>query len=938
MNKRSFCRFSIVIIAILIVLTGCKKSSDKQLSIEFEKYILPNGLEVVLHQDKSDPIVSTAIMYHVGSSREEKGKTGFAHLFEHMLFQESENVPQDQFFQKIQNAGGTLNGFTSNDVTTYYEVVPKNALELVLWMESDRMGFFINTVTQPAFAVQQNVVQNEKRQRVDNIPYGHTEYVIDKNLFPQGHPYNWQVIGEMADLQKATVDDVRAFYDQFYGPNNATLVIAGDFDKDTVKVLVEKYFAEIQPHGLAPAREPMLVKLDTTKRLYHEDNFATVPEITMVWPTPEEYNKDSYALMYLAHILSEGKKAPLYKVLIKDKNLTSEVNAYNYAMELAGKFTISMRANETHTLAELEEGIKEAFVLFEEEGITQKDIDRIRALIETQFYNGINNVFMKSLQLAFYNTFKDDPGYIEKDLENAKSVSVSDVMAVYNTYIKEKPFVVTSFVPRGKTSLMAQNSLPAGVTEEDITQSTSVEITEQALSDSIKKTPSLIDRSKEPPVGTDPYIKIPQIWSAQLENGLKVKGIKYTELPMVSFELAIDGGFLLDDTTNLGAANLITDMLIEGTKNKTPEQLEEEIELLGASINWYTTREEIVVNASCLSRNFNNTMALVEEMLLQPRWDSLQFELAKTRTINQIEQREADPQYLATNAFYKLIYGNSHIFSREVSGTKSSVAKLKLDDLKAFYEKNFSPSISRFNVAGNVTQEEVLGALASLDKNWETKQVDFPEYSIVTKPQSSRIFFIDVPGAKQSVIMAGNLSIPRTNPEYYALTVMNYKLGGSFTSFLNMILREEKGYTYGARSSFSEMKNPAPFYASSSVRSDATSESVNIFKTTFDSYRNGISDEDLTFTRNSLIKSNLRRFETINNLLSMLSSVSKYNLPENYVLEEENVVRNMTSEQHKQLAQEYIKPDQMIYVIAGDAATQMSPLEKAGLGKPVLLN
>jgi len=937
MTKKNLFHLSSALLALLLIFSGCSKSKDKKLSIEFEKYTLPNGLEVVLHQDKSDPIVSTAIMYHVGSSREESGKTGFAHLFEHMLFQESEDIPQDQFFRKIQNVGGTLNGFTSNDITTYFEVVPKNALELILWMESDRMGFFINTVTQNAFAVQQNVVQNEKRQGVDNVPYGHTEYVIDKNLFPQGHPYSWQVIGEMADLQKATVEDVKAFYNNFYGPNNATLVLAGDFEIDSVKPLIEKYFGEIKSHGEVPQRSAMPVALQESKRLFHEDNFATVPELTMVWPSVEEYSKDAYALNFLARILAEGKKAPLYKVLVKEKQLTSEVNAYNYAMELTGKFTISMRANEGHSLAELEKGVEEAMQLFEKEGITQKDVDRIKALIETDFYNGINNVFMKSLQLAFYNTFKGDPGFIEKDIENTKAVTISDITHVYDTYIKGKPCIVTSFVPKGQTTLMAENSVNAGIVEENISEAPQVEIKTSAESEPVQKTPSAIDRSREPVVGSDPSVVVPAIWEAKLSNGLKVRGIQHDELPMVSFELAIDGGFFLDDTSNPGAANLITDVMIEGTQHKTPEQLEEEIELLGASINWYTTREEIVVSANCLSRNFTKTLALVEEMLLQPRWDKEQFELARVRTINQLEQAQADPQYLASNAIYKLLYGDKHIFATNIAGTKESAARVSLENLKSFYEKNFSPSVSRFNIAGNVTRDEVIEALASIESNWKDKPVAFPAYATPAAPERSKIYFIDVPGAKQSVIFAGRLSIPRTNPEFYDLTVMNYKLGGSFSGILNMILREEKGFTYGARSYFSEMKNPAPFLASSSVRSDATFESVSIYKNAMEKYREGISDDDLLFTKNSLIKSNMRRFETIGSLLSMISSISKYNLPDDYVLNEENIVRNMTLERHKQLAQQYINPDQMIYVVAGDAATQLKPLAKIGFGEPVLL-
>ena len=385
-----------------------KKSSEKtqtKLSIDFEKYQLENGLDVVLHQDKSDPIVSLAIQYGVGSNREKTGRTGFAHLFEHMLFQESENVPQDQFFKKIQDAGGTLNGGTWKDGTIYYEIVPNNALETVLWLESDRMGFLINTVTESAFYNQQEVVQNEKRQRVDNNPYGHTSWVIDKNLYPEGHPYNWQVIGELVDLQNATIDDVREFYNSYYGPNNATLVLAGDFETEDAKALIKKYFGEINPKEEVAKLEPQPVTLSKTKRLFHEDNFATAPQLNMVWPTPQQYKEDAYALDFLAELISNGKKAPLYQVLVKDKNLTSRTTAYNNSQELAGEFYITITANNGVNLNEVETGIFEAFKILEIEGVSDRDIERIKSGLETNFYNGIGSVLGKSFQLAQYNVF-----------------------------------------------------------------------------------------------------------------------------------------------------------------------------------------------------------------------------------------------------------------------------------------------------------------------------------------------------------------------------------------------------------------------------------------------------------------------------------------------------------------------------------------------------
>jgi zinc protease len=923
-------------ILTLTLVSGCSKDKDS-LSIQYEKYTLPNGLQVVLHLDKSDPIVSTAIMYHVGSSREEKGKTGFAHLFEHMLFQESENIPQDQFFRKIQNAGGTLNGFTTNDITTYFEVVPKNALELILWMESDRMGYFINTVTQKAFAVQQNVVQNEKRQGVDNQPYGHRDYVIDKNIFPPDHPYSWQVIGEMEDLRNATAEDVKSFYRKFYGPNNATLVLAGDFHPDSAKALISKYFGEIGKRGEVSLRPPMNVTLDTTKRVFHEDNFANMPEITMVWPVVEQYNKDAYALTYLAKILSEGKKAPLYKVLIKEKQLTSEITSYNDTYELAGKFLISMKANEGHSLDELEKGVYEAFDRFEKEGITHQDVDRVRAMIETDFYSGLNSVFNKSLQLAFYNTFKNDPGYIEKDLAGYKAVTLEDVKMAYTKYIQGKPCVITSFVPKGKTNLIVSNSVPANVMEEKIEEAVQVAIEQGEGTDSIPKTPSLIDRSKEPVPGPDPSVTLPRIWKSELKDGIEVKGIEQSELPLVTFNVVLDGGFFLDDTAKPGVANMVAVLLKEGTRTKTPEQLEEEIELLGANIWINANLEEIVINVNTLSRNYEKTLALVEEMLMEPRWDSEQFSLAKIRTINELTQQAAEPNYIASNTMNRLLYGEQHIFSRNRKGTPASVNAITLDDLKQYYEKNFSPTLARFNIAGNVTQDQVIASLASLEQKWQAKQVAFPQYAIPAPQDKPSLYFVDVPGSKQSVIQAGYLALSRKDPDYYPATVMNYKFGGSFSGILNMILREEKGFTYGARSYFNELKNPASFIASSSVRSDATLESLTIFKTEMEKYRMGISEANLEFTKNALLKSNTRRFETLNSLLGMLSSIGKYDLPADYILQEEEIVRTMSQDRLKALAEKYMVPDRMVYLIVGDAATQLKDIEKAGLGKPEVI-
>jgi len=931
--------FIFILITVFVSLISCSTSekSDEKLSVPYEQYQLGNGLNVILHQDKSDPIVAVAIMYHVGSNREVPGKTGFAHLFEHMMFQQSENVGQDQFFKKIQSAGGTLNGGTGNDQTIYYEVVPRNALEMVLWMESDRMGYLENTVTQSAFANQQNVVQNEKRQSYDNRPYGYNSWLIAKNLYPEGHPYSWTVIGEMEDLFNATVDDVKAFHSKFYVPNNTTVVLAGDFESEDVKPLVEKYFGEIPAGEKVEDMEPQRVTLAETKKLYHEDNFAKTPQLTMIWPTVEEFSDDSYALNLLSQVLGSGKKSPFYRIIVKDKKLAPRAGVYNGAMELAGQFTVSVNANAGTSLADVENAVFDAFKLFEEEGITEKDLEKHKAGLETQFYNGISSVLDKSFQLAMYSEFTGSPSYIEQDIEKIKAVTIDDVNRVYEQYIKGKPYLATSFVPKGQVDLIAANSVDAGIEEENVSNATEVDQTAIAEEEVIEKTPASFDRSVEPAKGPEPEITVPGVWTDETANGIKVYGIEQDELPLIQYSILIDGGHILEPKEKAGVANFLASMLTEGTATKTPEELEEEIDLLGANINVYSGTENMGVTVNCLTRNYEKTLALVEEMLLQPRWDEEQFDLIKLRMINNIKRNQASPDYLAMLAFDKLVYGEDNILSVPGTGTIESIESITMDDLKDFYSKALSPSVARMHVVGKINQERVMSGLGDLVANWKPVDIVFPTIDVPQLPEKSTIYFVDVPGAKQSVINIGHYAIPRTSDDFEPATVINYKLGGSFNGIVNLILREEKGYTYGARTNFSGGKNYGTFEASSSVRTSATEESVQIFKDEIEKYRNGISDEDLQFTKDALIKSNARGFETLRSLHSMLVNISAYDLPFDYVKREEAFIKSLTPEMHKELAQRLINPDHMYYVVVGDAETQLPALKSVGLGDPVLM-
>lgn len=925
------------IILISVLFIGCDKQSS-ELKIENEKYTLENGLQVILHKDKSDPIVAVAVLYHVGSNREVKGRTGFAHLFEHIMFQESQHIPQDQFFKKIQNAGGTLNGGTWNDGTIYFQVVPNNSLEMVLWMESDRMGFLLSTVTQEAFMNQQSVVQNEKRQRVDNEPYGHTSYLINKLLYPEDHPYNWQTIGEMEDLRNATLADVHEFFKKWYGPNNATLVIAGDFDNEQTKNLVEKYFGEIQRREEVKPLDPMPVQVDKTRKAYHEDNFAKSPELNIVFPTPQQFTKDDYALQFFGELFAQSKKSPLYKVVVEEKKLAPSVNAYQNSQELTGEFTITIRAFPDKSLDEVEQAVMEAFKRFDNEGFTEKDLSRVKAKIETQFYNQISSVLGKSFQLASYNTFTGSPDFITTDLQNLLSVTKEDIMDAYDKYIKGKPYVATSFVPKGNVQLVAANSEKYPIVEEKLEEQSKVSSSAGAEEIKVDKIESAFDRSIEPPAGPDPLLNLPAIWKDELSNGLRIYGIEQNELPLINFSVSIRGGLLLDEINKVGIANLMSDIMMEGTKNKTPIELEEAIDDLGASIRMYTTKESIVIDANCLSSKFYEVYSLVEEILFEPRWDEKEFERIKRETIERINRSKADPSAVASSVFDRLIYGDQNIFSKNLSGTEETVNSITINDLKKFYSSYFVPNLTVITIVGDISDDKAVSTFQSLELKWKKKEVEMKEFPLPKMEQTAKIYFVDIPDAKQSVIRIGNLSMKYNDPDYYPATVMNYKLGGSFTGNVNLILREEKGYTYGARTSFNGSLYPGNFVATSSVSSSATLESVQIFINEMKKYQGGIPDSDLEFTKNSLVRSNARAFETLGALRGMLNNIATYNLSFDYVKQREDIVRNFKQDDLKALAQKYIQPERMTYLIIGDAKTQLEPLKQLGLGTPILLD
>ncbi|PTM13049.1 MAG: peptidase M16 [Bacteroidetes bacterium] len=933
-----------LLLAVLFSCWSCTHPTEvvqqeKTLNINTEKFTLDNGLQVVFHLDRSDPVVAVALTAHVGSAREKAGRTGFAHLFEHLLFLESENLGKGGLDKLSARVGGSgANGSTNRDRTNYYQTVPADALEKMLWAEADKLGFFINTVSEEVLAKEKQVVKNEKRQSYDNQPYGFTQLVIDENLYPADHPYHWQVIGSLEDLQNATLADVKEFFNRWYVPNNVTLSVSGDFDPAQAKEWINKYFGEIKAGPAIPAVEKQPVMLTETKKLYHEDNFARLPELTLTWPGSYLYHPDAFALDILTQYLAVGKKAPLYKTLVAQKQLTADIDFYSDDAELTGQISLAVRAYENTPLDSVQAAVFETFAAFEQAGISAVDLARIQAGREVRFYNGISSVLGKGFQLAQYNIFTGDPDFINQYVANIKAVTAADVMRVYQQYIKDKAYVATSFVPVGQKDLALAGSAKAAIVEEAIVQGAEEQF-DASLAATYEKTPSSFDRTVEPPSGKTPEISAPAIWKDNLANGLRVLGIYSDEVPMVQFTLRIAGGLFLDDPARVGVANLLAEMLTKGTTTKTAEELEEAIQKLGAVINVRASDEDLTISGSTLSRNYQATIDLLTEMILHPRWDEKELLLAQQSTISSIQQQQANPNNIATLAFRKLIYGKDHILANNILGTTASVAKISLADLQQYYAQKLSPARTSMQVVGAISEKEVVASLATLASEWKPVTVNWPTYAMAPALTQPALFIYDVPDAKQSVLRFGYRALAATDPDFYPAEVMNYILGGgSFASQLTQQLREGKGYTYGIYSDFSGSTIPGPFVIASGVRTNVTLEASELIRQIVSDYGKNYSEADLEVTKSALIKSNARAFETSNSKLSMLTDISTYGWPNDYLKQREKTVQGMTVDRIKALSGKYLNPNAMYYLVVGDAATQYNRLKALGLGDPVKIS
>ena len=925
------------IVCIYFLAIACKE--EKEFSLPYEKYVLENGLEVVLHEDKSDPIVSVAIQYHVGSAKEKPGKTGFAHFFEHMLFQRSEHLGRNAFFKKIQELGGTCNGSTAMDGTNYYETVPRDALEKVLWMESDRMGFFINTVTQAGLEREIDVVSNEKRQG-ENCPFGQSYALMLKYFYPEGHPYSWPVIGSIADLRSATVEDVKEFYRTYYGPNNATLVVAGDFNREKTKELIGKYFGEIPAQEKVEKVKPIPVKLEKTRKLVYEDQFTNVAGLDIAFPGVEQYHPDFYPLRMMALLLSYGKGSPFYKVLVEERKLPSYTNVATSAFELAGQISLSAKAFRGGNLNDIYKGMQEAFRRFETEEIKDSDLERLKIMQETMMYNVMMALESKTQALARNNVFGGSPDRSVEELSKYKAVTKKDIMRVYRQYVKGRHFVALSTVPVGAMDLALSGSEPVNVEQDDyVGQKLASDGKAITDDESFEFTPSVIDRSAEPPLmDNKPEMNIPEIWIGQLQNGMKILGMEYTELPVVQFTIILNSGMLCETADKSGVAMLTAAVMNSGTRMKTAEELEAAFGQLGARATIGASAERMQLTGHCLKKNLPQVVQLIKEMLLEPRWDEEAMELAKTRMRESIHQSVTTPKTIARNVFRRMIYGPDNVLSRSVWRSEESIHSIQLEDLKEFYTKHISPSTATFCFVGGYSKEEVMSLLRPLENDWSAKDVKETGLNMTYTAPPAKIYFVDYPGAKQSYILLGAPAMPRISRDYYPAVIVNKMLGASSNSLLFDVLRLKRGYTYGAYSSFDCGKYLNEFRATSSVQAAYTPEAMLLFRECIADYGNQFTAQTLDKTRDAMFRENAAAFEMPDARLDILEAIAAYELPAGFMKTQEQMLRDMTPEQAQECIRKWLNYDRMFYVVVGDAETQLDRVKKAGLGEVIVVN
>jgi zinc protease len=870
-------------------------------TITFEKYTLSNGLDVILHQDRALPLVAVNVWYHVGSKNEELGKTGFAHLFEHVMFEGSKHHNRSHF-EPLQLVGANLNGSTSTDRTNYWENVPSNYLELALWLEADRMGFLLEALDQRKFDVQRDVVKNERRQSYENRPYGVAGLQLQAAVYPWPHPYHWPTIGSQEDLEAATLDDVKKFFQRFYGPSNASLAIAGDFDFSEARRLVERYFGDLEPSAAVPKAQRQDSSLQGHVGLTLYDR-VLLPRVFLVWPTVPRFDRDEAALSILGAILGDGRSSRLHRELVYKRQIAQSVGADHDGSEIAGDFSLDLTAAADHSAEEIEYAARKELERICQEPPTLQEIVRAQNRFESRRVRQLANIGGfggRANQLNAFNVLTGDPNLLNEDLERYMEVGPEDVQRVAQTYLGDR---------HAQLVVLPEPSYKPGA-------------------------PTNVDRSVQPTGGSPRPFEPPLVQHEQLTNGIEVRVVEKRGLPIVAFGVTMKGGAASDPKLLPGLTSLTNSLLQEGTTNRTSEKIADDFEFIGSQIQHIISRERVGLATETLTRHWPEALALIADLLQHPTFPDEEVKRIKEQRLTALRRLRDDPSALADRVGPALLYGLDSPYGHPSSGTESVMKDFSRQAIQEHFQTYYGPKNASLVVVGDISIKEVLSLAERHLGGWANKSPDtvkttpykFPE------PEPTTIYLLDKPSAAQSVIQVGHLGVPRLHPDYYALSILNHLFGGQFTARLNMNLRQDKGYSYGYRSGIGWYTNSSFLLAGGSVQTAVTKEAI---KETLKEFTDIQKDRLVTEAEFDASKENLLRqfpagFETVGQILDQLLQIAAFDLPDNYYRTLTENIQSVSLSDVRQVAKEHLRSEHLMVLVVGDKNEVKAGLEELG--------
>ncbi len=901
-----FCLTLLATIALLGVPAGACAADRQPLvpDLKVEKYTLPNGLDVVILEEHRTPVVGVNVWYKVGSKNEKPGRTGFAHLFEHLMFQGSQHHDKE-YFGPIEKLGAQINGSTNTDRTNYFETLPSNGLELALWLEADRMGFLLPALTQQKLDNQRDVVKNERRQRVDNVPYGQSMERMLEAMYPGDHPYHHSVIGSMADLSAASRDDVSAFFRTYYTPSNASLAIVGDFQPDQARKLVEKYFGPIPAGPKVAKLAPRAAKLEGPKHITLSDDVRRA-RVQLEWPTVERGHPDEQPLHVLAAVLGQlPRQNRLYRALEVEQQQAVQSRAMNRASELAGSFAVSITAPPGRTLDELVQVADREIDRLKQEGPTEDEVVKAQNADESRQIFSLESATRLADFLNGNNVEYGDPKAYISRMTKLFAVTPEDVKRVANTYLTANrirldvnPGEPTPRAPEAPVDRKGQKSI------------------ESVPAAEIKDT---FDRSKMPQVTGNPPFTPPPVVRRKLSNGLDVLIAERHQLPILTLHLEFRGGDNLAPKGKEGLADMTASLLTEGTGTRDSLKLAGELSEIGATMGAASGLEETSLSISTLTRHEAKALDLFVDVLTHPTFPAKDMERIRRQRLAGLASRRDSATRIASVVFPKLLYGSDHPYGR--IDTTASVKGISRDDVEEQYKKIFVPNNAALIVVGDTKPDVIVAKLEEALHDWkagDAPEIEYPEPP--SAPKNMTVYLVNRPAAAQSVLTVGQVGVPRMTPDYFALLVLNGALGGQFSSRINLNLREDKGYTYGARSSFAFRQGPGPFQAGGSVQTAVTKEALAELVKELKEITGSrpLSDDELGFAKDRLIKGFPSRFETTMGQAGALSELVQFHLPDDYFTTYQTKIQGVIQDDVARAAQKYLDPDHMTILVVGD--------------------